>query len=72
MIKSSDQFDSLDSFAIKEVYYEDSKIVSWTDNTGSSPFGESVEELATDLKMMSEALLKPVLEEVDGKLIEVK
>lgn len=55
--------DSDDAYAIHEVYYDDDNgnPYGWTENP-SSPFGETIEELRVNLKMMLAALDNSVLE----------
>ena len=55
------------SFGIHEVYdYDDEYGEGWTMDQ-CHPLGESVDELADDLRMMLAALNKPVLEEYTDK-----
>ena len=60
--------DDFENFSIHEVYDD---INLWSVN-GIEPLGETLAELREDLKMMLRALDKPVLEEVNDKLVEVK
>ena len=50
-------------FYIGEAYYEGEKLVGFTG--ASDPYGETVEELANDLKRMLVALDRPVLNAVE-------
>ena len=51
-----------DSYQLYEVYYDDDgKIEGMTENA-MQPYGESVEELQSDLEYMMEALKQPVLD----------
>ena len=55
-------FDSRsNSYSIHEVYYNNDKPHSWSEN-GICPFGESLIELQEDFKMMKEAFSMPILE----------
>jgi hypothetical protein len=49
------------SYSIHEVYYENDKPCSWSEN-GICPFGESLEELSEDFEMMKKAFSEPILE----------
>ena len=57
------------SFKIHEVFYDDEDFDGWTISP-MSPSGESVEELAEELRLMAEALKLPVLVEDGDKLKE--
>ena len=58
-------------FNICEVFYDSKgEINGWTNPVRC--YGTSLENLSDDINKQSHALLKPVLEEVDGKLLEVK
>lgn len=64
------------TYQIHEVYYnDDGSIESWTENP-VAPMGENPIELQSEIRYFSEALNKPVLEEVEfnGKetLLEIK
>ncbi len=49
-------------YEIHEVHYDsDGKAHSWSAE-GEAPFGETIDELIESMKMMGEALLKPILE----------
>ncbi len=55
--------DGSHSYTIHEVYYDvDGAVTGWTEN-GIAPYGETLEELRSDLKRMVKALSKPVLED---------
>lgn len=56
---------------IVEVYTADDGTVTWTENA-SWPSGATVDELRSDLFMMGVALLKPVMEEVNGTIRDVE
>jgi hypothetical protein len=57
---------------IHEVYYDESgNIIGWSENAATIT-GHSKEELRGDLNLFNMALNKPILEEVDGKLVEVE
>jgi hypothetical protein len=59
-------------YAIHEVYYNDKyDIESWSEDAICA-IGDDLSELNTDVHRMLSALTKPVLEEVDNKLVEVK
>lgn len=55
---------------IHEVYYEDDgkTIKFWSENP-IAPGGESVKELRSDIGAMLHSFSKPILKEVDGKLV---
>lgn len=54
-----------------EVHYDEHKvIIGWTENP-IPPTSETVKGLRWHLDRMIEALQKPVLEEVEGKLVEI-
>lgn len=57
-------------YGIHEVYYaEDGKTISsWTESP-IAPGGESVKELRSDLGAMLHSFSKPILKEVNGKLV---
>lgn len=59
-----------DVFGVKEVYYENGTIISW-----SADFipvvSESFKDLQESLEMMKRACSKPILLEQDDKLIEI-
>ena len=50
-------------YEIREVYYDlpDSDGIGWTQNA-STPYGQTLDELRTDLQRMLEALDKPVID----------
>ena len=53
------------SFMVHEVYYAfDGSLDTYTED-GCSPYGETLEELAADLKRFAEAFTKPVLTPAD-------
>ena len=54
-------------YGIREVYYEDGEPFAYTTNN-IEPMGESLDELAEDLKGMLKALTLEILE--DGKIIK--
>lgn len=55
-------------YAIHEVYYEDDVVESWTlGEEGMAPFGDTAEELTSDLHHMIEAAKKPILSFETGK-----
>ena len=56
-------------FGIHEIYDGVDSQVSWTEDS-VAPYGITLDQLHEDLHMMLEALDKPVLEEVDDKLVE--
>lgn len=58
-------------YEIREVYYnEDGSIEGWTER-GSTPAGNTIEELRSDLaKMVGAAFNKPALQEIPARLIE--
>lgn len=71
VVKHICEEDSFVWFAIYEVYHNGENELSWTvDN--KAPCGDSLDELKTDLKMMLQALDKPVLEKKGDTLVEVK
>lgn len=62
---------SEDHYQIHEVYYRtDGSIETWSVEP-CAPFGESFAELNSDINMFIRATTAPILEEIDGKLIEV-
>ena len=59
-------------YYIKEVYYNrKGKISGWTEKS-AYPGGQTPEEAMKDIELMKEAFNRPVLEEIDNKLVEVK
>ena len=57
------------TYRIHEVYYdEDGKVTTWTQNP-SAPFSLNILSLDLELKKMSKALTKPVLDYGTGKEI---
>ena len=63
---------SEDHYQIHEVYYDKAgNIEAWSQDP-MSPFGESLTELNSDINMFVRATILPVLEEVDGKLVEMR
>jgi len=61
---------SNDTYAIHEVYYKNNNIISWSENS-ISPMGDSIKELSEDIKNMKKAFDLPILQEINGKLIEI-
>ena len=60
------------SFDVYEVYFDaKGKIHSWTDHA-VSPYGETLEELREDYRLMSEAFNKPILDHETGKVWKPK
>ena len=59
------------SYDIYEVYYDEDGSVSGLTMNATTPYGESLKELTTELGRFSGALEKPILELVDGKYVEV-
>ena len=57
------------SYGIHEVYYENGGFGAWSENPISA-FGENLVELRDELQFMMKALDSPILEEIDGKLLE--
>ena len=59
-------------YYIKEVYYnKKGRINEWTEKF-AYPGGQTPEEAMKDIELMKEAFNRPVLEEIDNKLVEVK
>lgn len=59
-------------YRIYEVYYKaDGTIEAWSSEP-CQPFGESKDELNSDLNIFIRATVLPILEEVNGTLVEVK
>ena len=58
------------SYGIHEVYSDSAGNIDGYTIDGIAPLGETLDDLKEDMKYMAAALLKPVLQEVDGKLIE--
>ena len=60
-------------YVIKEVHYnENGEIANWIHGE-SSPYGESLEELQSDLERMAEAFKRPmVVFDKNGKLVEIE
>lgn len=50
-------------YAIHEVYYDsvDGDVIAWSERP-IEPYGQTLEEIKDDLRMMSAALTKPVLD----------
>jgi hypothetical protein len=75
VIKKTYKYDGEEAsygYEIHEVYYDkDGRIDGWTEQP-VNPYGETVEELHTDLAYFLNALDKPVLEIKDKTLVEVK
>lgn len=57
-----DHAEGFSSYEIREIYYDDEtgKIVGWSKDE-MAPIGEDVDELKRDIKLMLEALKKPIL-----------
>jgi len=57
-------------FQIHEVYYnkQSKKIESWIESA-ETPLGSTARDLSDTIDLMKAAMLKPILEEVDGKLV---
>jgi YD repeat-containing protein len=56
-------------YSIHEVYYDDDgKPTSWTESVG--PTGSSLKDLIEDHIRIGRALTQPILENVDGRLVE--
>lgn len=73
VIKKATVFHGEPYFEIHEVYYaEDNNEIAYWSSDPMTPFGETAEELATDLKHMAEAFNKPILELVNDLLKEVE
>jgi hypothetical protein len=59
-------------YEVREVYYNNKgHIETWTED-GINPFGETFLELQADICNMMDALDKPILEEIDDGVVEVK
>ena len=58
------------SYGIYEVYYTKGKPTSWSAEP-IYPIGETFMDLIEDFNYMKEALLKPILELKNGKLINL-
>lgn len=59
-------------YMIHEVYYDkDGNIETWTENSTSPCGDESLADLKEDIKIYVKALEKPVLIEVEGKLVRL-
>lgn len=59
-------------FMIHEVYYDEAGVIEgWTSDPTSPCGDESLEDLKEDIKIFSKALDKPVLIEVEGKLVRL-
>jgi len=52
------------SLGIHEVYYDEEGPRTWTENP-MTLYGETLDELKEDFMMMAQALLKPILREVE-------
>ncbi|MBI5652611.1 MAG: hypothetical protein HZC40_19530 [Chloroflexi bacterium] len=57
--------DAKDAYVIREVYYEEDGSIFACTQDAVEPFGETVEELAQDLKYFKQALKLPVLTMAD-------
>jgi hypothetical protein len=67
-------FDSREtSYGIEEVYYDaDGNIEGWTDTLCIGVIGDTKQDLVESLnRMIAACYCKPVLELIDGKLIEI-
>ena len=63
--------ETIDSFGIHEVYFEDDGVIwGWTKRP-MAPYGETLEELENDVKWFVNALKEPVLDEIE-MLAEIK
>lgn len=82
VVKHTCPVDRFVYFDIREVYYGKSRLVlsslgnrgkglSWTKDS-KPPVGDTLDELKADLKLMLKAFDLPVLEEKQGKLIEME
>ena len=60
------------SYGIHEVYYDEGGSVAGLTMNATTPYGETLQEMATELERFSKALEKPVLELVDGRYVEMK
>ena len=58
-------------FVIYEVCCNDDDKLSWT-VVNKAPTGNTLEELRADLEMMLKATNRPILERIEGKLVEVE
>ena len=64
--------DEYGQFVIHEVYYDiDGNIDGWTANPTKPCGDESLDDLKEDIKIYVKALEKPVLIEVEGKLVRL-
>jgi hypothetical protein len=62
--------DGTPSYGIHEVYYgQDGEVRNWTAND-VGPHGETLEELASDLAHVFDALRKPVLDQKTGAEVQ--
>lgn len=59
------------SYHIIEVYYDNDFNIKFHSGQ-QEPYGESIEWISDDLHKMGLALNRPVLEEIDGELVEVE
>ena len=57
--------DGVTHFGVHEVYYDESGRPKMYAESAMAPYGETLEELAQDLKRMQRALDKPVLTDKD-------
>ena len=57
-------------FAVHEVYYDDLGFVDGWTEMPDAPFGDTLDELRADYRMMAEALELPVLDYETGKEVE--
>jgi hypothetical protein len=60
-------------YGVREVYYDkQDNIESWTECVGTLAIGDTKHELIENLNLMlASCFCKPVLELVDGKLVEI-
>lgn len=62
--------DEHEEYTIREVYYEDGKIVSWTANP-CHPSGETWQECGNDHAIMGRAIGLPIVDVSSGEPVEV-
>lgn len=51
-----------DSYQLYEIYYDDDGKIEYMTENAMQPYGESIEELRSDLEFMMEALRHPALD----------
>lgn len=56
-------------FEILEVYYSDKDVYALAET--SEPWGASFDELKKEFDLMTKAFLAPMMQEKDGKLVEI-